>query len=122
MLNEFGTINKKDKACLSIHLLTKLEVQQNRRKPIRYLSVSKANSNTTKGGYNMNTVKYTDEEVKEWALDYLKDGKTIRKTASKYNVPKSTVDSAFLRRLPTIDYQLWRLVMRATGKRIRHVR
>ena len=70
----------------------------------------------------MYTVKYTDEEVKEWALDYLKNGKTIRKVASKYNVPKSTVDFAFLRRLPIIDYQLWRLVMRATGKRIRHIR
>lgn len=60
-------------------------------------------------------LKYTDNDVLNWARYMYATYGTVRSTAKRFNVCKSTVHVALQRRLPYIDnplYQQLRIVIR----------
>lgn len=65
-----------------------------------------------------------DERAREFAEYIIESGATVRKTASRFNISKSTVHKDVSHRLRQIDAELYRKVKKVLDKNLeeRHIR
>ena len=65
-----------------------------------------------------------DERAKEFAAYIIENGATVRSTASRFNISKSTVHKDVSYRLRQIDAELYRQVKEVLAKNLeeRHIR